>query len=274
MILLDQSGAAAKESSLFAPSRQQAPFVEHFWVQQALSVPIGSSWRVIPEANPNLIFVVSRADGGGIRTRCCLVGPRSRFADVSMDNRILTCGVRLRPGALPVLTRLPASSFTDRSVHVEDVFGVRGRSLMDNLNHFRSPTQAVNILADFLSRELTGCDCILALSQARCNRVEEMAAQAGLALRTMHSRLMHHVGLSPKRLLRIERLQRVLTNCQDRLAPWVQLAVSCGFADQAHMIREFQELLGESPTAWSSRSGLPICSRQRRTSHRNVAEEA
>jgi AraC-like DNA-binding protein len=272
MILLDQSGAAAKESRLFAPSRQQAPFVEHFWVQQNLSVSIGPSWRVIPEANPNLIFVVSR-DSGGIRTRCCLVGPRSRFADVLMENRILTCGVRLRPGALPLLTRLPASSFTDRSVHVEDLFGARGRSLMDKLNYFRSPTQAVSILADFLSRELAGYDCVLPLSRVRCNRVEEMAAQSGMALRTLHSRLMHHVGLSPKRLLRIERLQRVLINSQNRFVPWVQLAVSCGFADQAHMIRDFQELLGESPTAWSSRSVLPICSRQRRTSHRNVAEE-
>lgn len=55
MILLDQSGAAAKESKLFSPSRSLASFVEHFWVQQTLSGPIGPSWRVIPEANPNLI---------------------------------------------------------------------------------------------------------------------------------------------------------------------------------------------------------------------------
>jgi len=74
---------------------------------------------------------------------------------------------------------------------------------------------------------------------------------------------MQHLGLSPKRLLRIERLHRVLANSQGGSVSWAQLAVTCGFADQAHMIREFQELLGESPTAWSSRSALPICSRQR-----------
>lgn len=267
MILLDQSGAAAKESRLFAPSRQQAFFIEHFWVQQNLLVPIGRSWRVIPEANPNLIFVVSRAAGGHISTRCCLVGPRSRFADVSMENRILTCGVRLRPGTLPLLTGFPASNFTDRSVHVEDVFGVQGRSLMDRVNQFRSPIQTLRVLADFLSRELANSDCALPLPPARCNRVEEMATRARMPLRTLHSRLMQHVGLSPKRLLRIERLQRALTHSRDRSVPWVQLAVSCGFADQAHMIREFQALLGESPTLWSSRSPLPICSRQRRTPH-------
>ena len=265
MILLDQSGAAAKQSKLFAAMHHQALFVEYFWLQQNLSVPIGRSWRVIPEANPNLIFVITRTDDGFIRTRCCVVGPRSRFADVSMENRILTCGVRLRPGALPVLTRFPASNFTDRSPQVEEVFGVRGRSLMDGLNQFRSPIQAVRILADFLDRELTGCNRVLRRFQARCNRVEEMASQAGMPLRTLHSHLIQHIGLSPKRLLRIERLQRALAHCRDRSVPWVHLAVGCGFADQAHMIREFQDLLGESPTVWSGRSALPICSRQRDT---------
>jgi AraC-like DNA-binding protein len=274
MILLDQSGAAAKQSKFFSPSSDLAPFVEHFWVQHALSGSIGPSWRVIPEANPNLIFVVSRADAGCIQTRCCLVGPRSRFADIAMANRILTCGARLRPGTLPLLTHFPAWDFTDRSVHIEEVFSARGRSLMNRLKEFRSSIQSVGALADFLSRELAGCEHPLPLSQTRCNRVEEIATQAGMPIRTLHSRLMQQIGLSPKRLLRIERLHRVLANSRVRSVSWAQLAATCGFADQAHMIREFQALLGESPTAWRSRSPLPICSRQHDTFQPNLPEEA
>jgi AraC-like DNA-binding protein len=150
-------------------------------------------------------------------------------------------------------------------VYVEEVFGARGRSLMNRLNEFKSSNQALGVLADFLGGELAGCEYSLPLSQDRCNRVQEMAAQAGMPIRTLHSRLMQHVGLSPKRLLRIERLHRVLANSQIRSVPWALLAATCGFADQAHMIREFQELLGEPPTAWSRRSALPICSRQRDT---------
>jgi AraC-like DNA-binding protein len=270
MILLDQSGAAAKQSKLFSPSRNLAVFVEHFWVQQTLSAPMGPSWRVIPEANPNLIFVIWRTEAGRIQTRCCLVGPRSRFADVAMANRILTCGARLRPGVLPILTRFPAWAFTDRSVPVEEVFGARGRSLMNGLNESRSSIQVIGILAAFLGGELTGREYPVPLSQSRFNRVEEMAAQAGMPIRTLHSRLVQQVGLSPKRLLRIQRLYRVLANSQVRSVPWAELALTCGFADQAHMIREFQELLGESPTAWRSRSALPICSRQHGTSNPNL----
>jgi AraC-like DNA-binding protein len=274
MILLDQSGAGAKESKLFSPPSNLAPFVEHFWAQQTPVRPMGSSWRVIPEANPNLIFAVSRTEMGCMRARCCLIGPRSRFADVALASRILTCGARLRPGVLPLLTRFPAWDFTDRSVHVEEVFGTRGRSLMNRLNELESSIEAVSALAVFLGRELDGCEYVMPLSQGECNRVEELAARAGMPIRTLHSRLMQHVGLSPKRLLRIERLHRVLANSQVRSVPWAELAATCGFADQAHMIREFQELLGESPTAWRSRSVLPICSRQHSTFQPNLPEEA
>jgi AraC-like DNA-binding protein len=113
----------------------------------------------------------------------------------------------------------------------------------------------------------------VALSQGPCHRVQEMAAQAGMPIRTLHSRIMQQVGLSPKRLLRIQRLHRVLANAQVRSVPWAQLAVTSGFADQAHMIREFHELLGESPTAWRSRSALPICSRQRDKPEPKLPEE-
>lgn len=261
MILLDQAGAGASGVRLFSPSPVLDPFVERFFTQQVRSSPDGQNWRVIPEANPNLIFVVSRENSRTLM-RCVLVGARSRFADVTMAGRIFTCGARLRPGALPLLTRLPASDFTDRSVPVEDIFGARGRILLDRLSPLSSPNEAVRLISDFLTRELAGCDCAPLFSWRGCARVEEMAAQSGLPVRTLHSRVLGHVGLSPKRVLRIERLHRALLCSRDCAVTWAETAASSGFADQAHMIREFGDLLGESPTLWSQRSRLPISSRQ------------
>lgn len=262
MILLDQSGAAANQSQLFSPSSDLAPFVDHFWVQHALSGAIGSSWRVIPEANANLIFVVSRTDAGCIRNRCCLVGPRSRFADITMAQRILTCGARLRAGALPLLTRFPARDFTDRSVRVDEVFGARGRLLTEQLSESNSPIAAIRIISDFLSHQWRHKNQIVPLPVGHYARVEGMALHAGLPIRTLHSRLIQHIGLPPKLVLRIERLHRALVGSQGRAVSWAQVALNCGFADQAHMIREFRALLGEPPTVWSRRSRLPIRSRQ------------
>jgi len=125
--------------------------VEHFWIQQTRSNPLGHARRIIPDGNPYLIFVLSRKDSR-VHGRCFLVGPRSRFADVTMENRILTCGARLRPGALPFLTRFSASDFTDHAVLVEDVFGAHGRQLVEQLDESRAPVCAISLISDFLGR--------------------------------------------------------------------------------------------------------------------------
>jgi AraC-like DNA-binding protein len=177
-----------------------------------------------------------------------------------MANRVVTCGACLRPGALPHLTRLPASDFLDQSIPVEAAFGTKGRLLIERLGELESYRASLDTIAAFLSEVGARQDRRSSLPLDGCNRVGELAAQAGLPRRTLHSRLRQEIGLSPKRVLRIQRLHRALKLTQARPPAWPQIAANAGFADQAHMIREFVDLLGESPTAWRQRSRLPISS--------------
>ena len=253
MILLDQAGAGADGARSFLPAPAHALWVEYLWMQQVAAAPTGRTWRVVPDINPHLIFTVARA-GSRLHARCVLVGARSRFADVAMANRIVTCGACLRPGALPHLTRLPSSDFTDRSVPVEAAFGTQGKLLVERLGELAPGRAALDTIAAFLAGIRTGQNRRASLPLDGCSRVAQLAAQSGLPSRTLHARLTQEIGLSPKRVLRIQRLQHALTLAQDRAAAWPHIAASAGFADQAHMIREFVDLLGESPTAWRRRS--------------------
>jgi hypothetical protein len=116
MILFDQAGAGQHRSKILPPDAALKGFVENFWVQHAPDPKICQlPWRIVPDVNPQLIVVVSHGTNYFESVRCAVVGARSRFADISLANRVLTLGAQLRPGALPLLTRLPASDFTDRS---------------------------------------------------------------------------------------------------------------------------------------------------------------
>jgi AraC-like DNA-binding protein len=177
-----------------------------------------------------------------------------------MADRIVTCGACLRPGALTHLTRLPQSDFTDQSISVEVAFGTQGKLLLERLGGLAPCPGALDTIAAFLAEVGTGQNRRASLRLDGCNRVEQLAAQTGLPRRTLHSRLTQEIGLSPKRVLRIQRLHCALKLAQDRSSAWPQIAAGSGFADQAHMIREFVDLLGETPTAWRLRSRLPISS--------------
>ena len=59
------------------------------------------------------------------------------------------------------------------------------------------------------------------------------------------------IGLGPKSVSRIVRLNRAIAAAKAGDG-WAGIAADCGYADQAHMVREFRELAGNSPVAWAS----------------------
>jgi AraC-like DNA-binding protein len=196
----------------------------------------------------------------------------SRFADVPMTNRFFTCGARLHPGTLSLLAGVPASEFADRAFSIEDVFGAQGRSLRYRLDDLRNTEEAVTILAEFLHERLgrqvkPDLRHILGM-----NHVQQLADRTGMPTRSLYANYMSRIGLSPTRkvVLRIERLQRALALHRLYPQPWINIALRAGFSDQAHMVREFNALIGESPSIWEARSSLPICSRQEKDSSLTV----
>ena len=78
--------------------------------------------------------------------------------------------------------------------------------------------------------------------------ISDLAAAVSLTPRHLERRFMQIVGMSPKRLARIARFQYALAML-DQLepAPGTRTAAACGFADQAHFVRDFRELAGCPP---------------------------
>lgn len=253
MILYDQAGAAAHTARILAAPPGLQAFVEHVWTQQRVAASSDHAWRIVPDANPYLIFSVARTALGTTRARCALVGPRSRFLDISVTDRVFTCGFRLRPGVLPLLTRSAATALTDRALAVDDAFGARGKRLMDMLGASASLRVACRRVAEFLERELAGRS-FQPLPVRGVASVHELVDATGWSARTLRQRVTRQIGLSPKRCLRIERIHRAMACCNRHDLAWSDIATHCGFADQAHMVREFVDLLGDTPTAWIRRA--------------------
>jgi AraC-like DNA-binding protein len=85
-------------------------------------------------------------------------------------------------------------------------------------------------------------------------RVSELAAETGWSSRHLTSRFRAEIGLTPKAAARVVRFHRtrdllVAHAAADgfRLA---DLAVTCGYFDQAHLAREFRALAGCPPSQW------------------------
>ncbi|MGH9137723.1 MAG: helix-turn-helix domain-containing protein [Acidimicrobiales bacterium] len=77
-----------------------------------------------------------------------------------------------------------------------------------------------------------------------------LADEIGWSRRHFVSRFRHYVGLPPKsagRILRFERAVQLLG--ADRAPNISAVAAACGFADHSHLVRDFHDLAGCTPTA-------------------------
>jgi AraC-like DNA-binding protein len=93
----------------------------------------------------------------------------------------------------------------------------------------------------------------------RCGQVSvnALATATGLTQRHLERRFLDTVGVSPKRLARLARFQRALRllNRRDMPRGGTETAAVCGYADQAHFIRDFRSLAGCSPGEHMLRQG-------------------
>ena len=82
-------------------------------------------------------------------------------------------------------------------------------------------------------------------------RIEKVAAHVGWSRRHLAARFREHVGLGPKTVARLARFGRAEALARAAVRPdWAGIAAGCGYADQAHLVRDFTAFAGVSPTQW------------------------
>jgi AraC-like DNA-binding protein len=81
-------------------------------------------------------------------------------------------------------------------------------------------------------------------------RIEDLARTVQLSPRQLRSLMIAETGLSPKQLCRQFRFDGVIARLADGDRTLAQIAAENGYADQAHLTREFRQMAGCTPTQW------------------------
>ncbi len=169
------------------------------------------------------------------------------FDYVSSGGRMV--GVRFDPGVAPTVFDCAAEDLRDSRVAFDNLVSttVAGRWL-DEVAAARMPGEAMVglLVARSRSLELPSWTAVLVASLLDGEQVADCARELALTERTLHRRSLRHFGYGPKTLQRILRMQAA----RGRLAAGGQagdVVERCGYADYAHMYRDFVELTGRGP---------------------------
>lgn len=85
----------------------------------------------------------------------------------------------------------------------------------------------------------------------RLLRLDELAERMSMSARTVQRLARSHVGMSPAAMIRRRRLQAAAERVsQDPDTHLASIAADLGYADHAHLTREFHRILGFTPTRY------------------------
>ena len=173
---------------------------------------------------------------------------------------IIVC---LRSDAVSRLIEPPLKEFANTTVHLSSLFPASEVAMCDEmLAEARTSGERIAGIQSFLLRHLRPHDDNLANAIALHLRkdptmpIQSLAAKLGFSARHLAREFNAAFGISPKRFARLARFQKILAE-RRRSQSWAEVAYACGLTDQSHLVREFQDIVGETPTAFFTHE-LPI----------------
>jgi len=248
----------------FLPGSLLSPFVKCFWsleappspsVEKQIIVPDGCMEMIIHYGDPYIQFLTNEKT---------IVQPRSFvFGQITSPLVIAPTGssgivaTRFLPDGFVPFSSFATNAMTNRAVPLQELFGTEGTKLEKNVVAAVTTEERITIMEYFLTRRLSTAESTNTLAKETFNllmhskgqiSVEALVTRLNTSPRQLERKLSSVIGLSPKQLSKIIRLQSTLKLMEkQQFTSLTELAHECGYFDQAHFIKDFKEFTGVSP---------------------------
>ena len=198
-------------------------------------------------------------------SRSIVHGPQQRHYLVGPKPRGTVVGVSLRPGCMEAVLGHAAPELVNRHVCLEILWGRRGEELRQRLIVAGTPNTAFRVLETYLAGRCQGPPLMhpavasALASRAHSPRVATLQRASGYSPRRFIAMFSESVGITPKRYYRIQRFNAIARCIASGTADsFAELAAVAGYADQAHLTRDFREFSGVPPTRYQGHAASPL----------------
>jgi len=167
-------------------------------------------------------------------------------------------GFMFKPGALHRLIGIPMTQLLDHALDGSSLWPVAIRQLEAQMTATSDCLAMVAYAEGFLKKQYAQSavstlpiDAVLKtmLRTTSPPSIDELAAMACLSTRQFDRKFYERIGMSPKQFMRIARFStafRMKERCPD--ADWLTIALQCGYYDFQHLLRDFKEFAGTTPS--------------------------
>jgi AraC-like DNA-binding protein len=241
--------------------------VDRFWAVR-WDLPPGTVHRQQVLTHPGANVSVGHANAAPGQ---CEPGPvEARLYGVArgLSTRVLagqgwTVAALMWPGGLGAFITGSAAELTDRVVPLGQALGTDEVVLLRQVTAEPDEAARVALLAAALEQAVDPERREPALSVAEVGRLAEsdrtvrrlgdLCERSGLGQRTLQRMFLQYAGVSPTWVIRRYRLLEAAETVREgKPVSWAEIAAALGYADQAHLTRDFRAAIGQTPAAYAS----------------------
>jgi AraC-like DNA-binding protein len=188
-----------------------------------------------------------------------VVGPQThRRIDLHLQGALESFTIMFQPDGLYRLFSIPMYEFVNEDFDGHAVLGAFISQIHQRLSECASFEERICIVNAALLRRAPAALAYDGISSA-ANRIlvggsrvpiASFAGEAGLSTRQFERKFIEQVGMRPKLFARIARFEAALDYKAHFVArSWTDVAHRFGYYDQMHMVHDFTEFTGETPTS-------------------------
>lgn len=192
-------------------------------------------------------------------------GVRKEFISISALPHSAMFIIRFQPGMAYPFLHLPVQELNGQVIDADLIFGKHFCDIREQLLAAPSPQVKFSFMERYLlERSKSFLDIPPVVSFGiqqiiQCpttTQIHLLADKTGYSHKHFLSLFGKYVGLTPKQFLRVMKFQQTLQSIEQLSVPnWSQLALDCGYYDQAHFINDFRAFSGLTPNEYMAKKG-------------------
>jgi len=194
------------------------------------------------------------------RPTAIIQGQHSSVTNRYVGNEFLFLNINFQPGILYRLTGIPSYKLINTYIDAETVFSKEIRLINEQLKNARSYTEIITLAESFIlmlvgrtKKDSHGIDTAARILLQSTDHIsmDWLAKESCLSSRQFERKFKERMGVAPSLLARLVRFDRAFK--MKNATPgkdWLSVAVQCGYYDYQHLVRDYKDFTGLTPTAF------------------------
>lgn len=253
----------------YEPSPALLAFIKCYWTLEEDAQEYPEVQRIVPDGCMEMIFQFgdvfrqkSKDGSSFLQPKSFVFGQITETLEIEPTGVTNIFSIRFQPGGFSPFSSSALKSMENKPVALNELFGESGEQLSEDMFAKKDNPARINCIETFLLNKLEGNEAHDLLAKRSVEiimqvngqlSVEQLSEQININRRNLERKFAKKIGLSPKELSRMVRIQSVLRSLIDNnYSNLTDVAYEFNYYDQAHFIKDFKEFTGESPGKYFS----------------------